>query len=59
MNQMVYESYGLTNHKIQLIENGSSLSIRGKKTKLFFEKDKNLGIIPCYQDNEITLEGLT
>ena len=37
-----------------LIENGSSLSIRGKKTKLFFEKDKNRKII--ISENKIAIK---
>ena len=37
-----------------LIENGSSLSIRGKKTKLFFEKDKNCKII--MSENKIVIK---
>jgi predicted metal-dependent hydrolase len=37
-----------------LIKNGSSLSIRGKKTKLFFEKDKNRKII--ISENKIVIK---
>ena len=37
-----------------LIENGSSLSIRGKKTKLIFEKDENRKII--ISENKIAIK---